>query len=43
MKFLDLYGTSQHVFFVSPAEESSEEEEIRGETKEEQELGVVRS
>ena len=35
------YGTSQHVCFVSPVDESSEE--IRGETREEQELGVVRS
>ena len=37
--FLD--GTSHHVCFVSPVDESSEEEEIRGETKEEQEFGVV--
>ena len=33
--FFFLNGTSQHVCFVSPVDDSSKEEEIKGETKEE--------
>ena len=37
---MELLGIS---VFVSPVDESSKEGEVRGETKEEQELGLVKS